>query len=143
MIRPWLLDTVLRFSIAGQWAAALGATLIGTAGSDDKCRWLEDELGFDRLHPYRLPDEYEIRDTLDIGNHHLVSGWRAKLAERIAATTGGRLPGVVFGVGGGEATRGVPCRLTQLGHVVVDVVYGGGGGLGHRQTRKMRNRPIS
>jgi acetylornithine/succinyldiaminopimelate/putrescine aminotransferase len=42
-------------------------------------------------------------DHLDIGNHHLVSGWRAELAERLAATTGGRLPGVVFGVGGGEA----------------------------------------
>jgi len=42
-------------------------------------------------------------DHLDIGNHHLVSGWRALLAERLSATTGGRLPGVVFGVGGGEA----------------------------------------
>lgn len=42
-------------------------------------------------------------DDLDIGNHHLVSGWRAQLAERLAATTSGALPGVVFGVGGGEA----------------------------------------
>lgn len=42
-------------------------------------------------------------DHLDVGNHHLVSGWRAELAARLAATTGGRLPGVVFGVGGGEA----------------------------------------
>ncbi len=42
-------------------------------------------------------------DDLDIGNHHLVSGWRARLARRLAATTGDRLPGVVFGVGGGEA----------------------------------------
>jgi len=45
----------------------------------------------------------EAMDHLDVGNHHLVSGWRAKLAQRLAATTGGRLPGVVFGVGGGEA----------------------------------------
>ena len=37
-------------------------------------------------------------DDLDIGNQHLVSGWRAILAERLAATTGGLLPGVVFGV---------------------------------------------
>ncbi len=47
-----------------------------------------------------------VRDALeqlDIGNHHLVSGWRAILAERLAATTGGALPGVVFGVAGGEA----------------------------------------
>jgi acetylornithine/succinyldiaminopimelate/putrescine aminotransferase len=40
---------------------------------------------------------------LDIGNHHLVSGYRALLAERLAKTTGGALPGVVFAVGGGEA----------------------------------------
>lgn len=42
-------------------------------------------------------------DDLDIGNHHLVSRWRAELGERLAASTGGALPGVVFGVGGGEA----------------------------------------
>jgi acetylornithine/succinyldiaminopimelate/putrescine aminotransferase len=47
-----------------------------------------------------------VRDALehlDIGNHHLVSGYRARLAERLAATTGGALPGVVFAVAGGEA----------------------------------------
>ncbi len=42
-------------------------------------------------------------DELDIGNHHLVSGWRAELARRLAETTDGLLPGVVFGVGGGES----------------------------------------
>jgi acetylornithine/succinyldiaminopimelate/putrescine aminotransferase len=42
-------------------------------------------------------------DHLDVGNHHLVSGWRAELATRLSASTGDRLPGVVFGVGGGEA----------------------------------------
>ncbi len=42
-------------------------------------------------------------DDLDIGNHHLVSGWRAELARRLAASTDDRLTGVVFGVGGGEA----------------------------------------
>jgi acetylornithine/succinyldiaminopimelate/putrescine aminotransferase len=41
-------------------------------------------------------------DELDIGNHHLISPWRAALAERLAATTGGRLPGVVFGVSGSD-----------------------------------------
>ncbi len=47
-----------------------------------------------------------VRDALervDIGNHHLVSPMRARLAERLAATTDGALPGVVFGVSGGEA----------------------------------------
>lgn len=42
-------------------------------------------------------------DSLDIGNHHLVSGFRAELAARLAATTGGRLSGTVFAVSGGEA----------------------------------------
>ncbi|HFE44265.1 MAG TPA: aspartate aminotransferase family protein [Nannocystis exedens] len=40
---------------------------------------------------------------VDIGNHHLVSGHRALLAERLAATTKGQLSGAVFGVSGGEA----------------------------------------
>lgn len=42
-------------------------------------------------------------DELDIGNHHLVSGWRATLAERLVRSTDGHFSGVVFGVGGGEA----------------------------------------
>jgi len=42
-------------------------------------------------------------DELDVGNHHLVSGFRAQLAKRLAATTRGHLPGVVFAPGGGEA----------------------------------------
>jgi putrescine aminotransferase len=42
-------------------------------------------------------------DGLDVGNHHLVSGFRAELARRLAGTTGGRLRGVVFAPGGGEA----------------------------------------
>lgn len=42
-------------------------------------------------------------DQLDVGNHHLVSGWRARAAELLAASTDGRLPGVVFTVSGSEA----------------------------------------
>jgi len=42
-------------------------------------------------------------DCLDIGNHHLVSGLRARLAERLSTTTDDTLPGVIFGAGGGEA----------------------------------------
>jgi len=54
-------------------------------------------------HPVVIDAVREALDALDIGNHHLVSGWRAKLAERLVATTDGLLPGVVFGVAGGEA----------------------------------------
>jgi len=47
-----------------------------------------------------------VRDalqTLDVGNHHLVSGLRAELARRLSSTTNGRLSTAVFGVSGGEA----------------------------------------
>ena len=54
-------------------------------------------------HPVVVDAVRGALDALDIGNHHLVSGWRATLAERLAATTDGLLPGVVFGVAGGEA----------------------------------------
>lgn len=42
-------------------------------------------------------------ETLDIGNHHLISGVRAACAATISASTGDQLPCVVFGVSGGEA----------------------------------------
>ncbi|MGZ4756314.1 MAG: aspartate aminotransferase family protein [Acidimicrobiia bacterium] len=54
-------------------------------------------------HPRVVAAVRAALDDLDIGNHHLVSGWRAELARRLAATTDDRLTGVVFGVGGGEA----------------------------------------
>jgi acetylornithine aminotransferase len=39
----------------------------------------------------------EALDAYDVGNHHLVSGLRAELAAKLAATTSGRLSGVAFG----------------------------------------------
>lgn len=43
-------------SIAGQLAARDGARVVGTAGSDEKCAWLVDELGFDACINYRTED---------------------------------------------------------------------------------------
>ncbi|KAF4960050.1 hypothetical protein FSARC_10581 [Fusarium sarcochroum] len=40
-------------SIAGQIAKMKGARVVGIAGSDDKCRWLVDELGFDEALNYK------------------------------------------------------------------------------------------
>lgn len=54
-------------------------------------------------HPAVIAALRAALDSLDVGNHHLVSGLRAHLAERLSATTAGRLPGVVFAVAGGEA----------------------------------------
>lgn len=40
-------------SVVGQIAKLQGCTVVGIAGSDDKCRWLTDELGFDHAINYR------------------------------------------------------------------------------------------
>lgn len=43
-------------SIAGQIARILGAHVIGIAGSDEKCRWVVDDLGFDACINHRTED---------------------------------------------------------------------------------------
>ncbi|KAM0328739.1 hypothetical protein ACHAQA_005152 [Verticillium albo-atrum] len=43
-------------SIAGQLAKVQGARVVGIAGSDDKCRWLTEELGFDVAINYKDAD---------------------------------------------------------------------------------------
>jgi NADPH-dependent curcumin reductase CurA len=40
-------------SLAGQIAKILGATVIGIAGSAEKCAWLTDDLGFDHAIDYQ------------------------------------------------------------------------------------------
>jgi putrescine aminotransferase len=42
-------------------------------------------------------------DHLDVGNHHLLSGWRARLAEQLSASTADRLPYALFTPSGSEA----------------------------------------
>src|SRR6185295_9706666 len=44
-------------------------------------------------------------DEIDVGNHHLVSGWKASLGARLAATTGNRCTGVVLSPSGSEAVE--------------------------------------
>lgn len=53
-------------------------------------------------HPGVVAAVRSALDEVDVGNHHLMSPWRAALAERLVATTGGRLGGVVLGVSGSE-----------------------------------------
>ena len=45
----------------------------------------------------------EALDHLDVGNHHLVSGWRARLGAQLAASTEGALPYAIFTPSGSEA----------------------------------------
>ncbi|VAW09122.1 Acetylornithine aminotransferase [hydrothermal vent metagenome] len=74
-----------------------------------------------------------VRDSLttaDIGNHHLPAPGRAELAERLAATTNNRLPGVVFGVSGGEAVD-LAIKVARAGTGRRNVVSVVGGYHGH------------
>jgi prostaglandin reductase 1 len=41
-------------SLVGQIAKIKGCKVIGFTGSDEKCRWLEDELGFDKAINYKV-----------------------------------------------------------------------------------------
>ena len=56
-------------------------------------------------HPAIVAALRESLDEIDVGNHHLVSGWKAALGARLAATTDGRLPGVVLTPSGSEAVE--------------------------------------
>lgn len=43
-------------SIVGQIAKIIGCTVVGLAGSNDKCTWLTDSLGFDYAINYKTSD---------------------------------------------------------------------------------------
>lgn len=47
-------------SIVGQIAKIKGCKVIGFAGSDEKCRWLENELGFDKAINYKADNVAEL-----------------------------------------------------------------------------------
>ncbi len=69
-------------------------------------------------------------DELDIGNHHLVSEHRARLAERLAVLSPGDLNRVVFGVGGGEAIE-TAIKLARGYTGKAGIISGIGGYHGH------------
>lgn len=46
-------------SVVGQIAKMKGCRVVGMAGTDDKCRWLTDDLGFDAAINYRTCGDYE------------------------------------------------------------------------------------
>ncbi len=51
-------------SVAGQIAKIKGCTVVGMAGSDEKCRWLTEELGFDAAINYKTQDVASELDRL-------------------------------------------------------------------------------
>jgi NADPH-dependent curcumin reductase CurA len=55
-------------SVAGQIAKIKGARVVGMAGSDEKCRWLTEELGFDAAINYKTqPLLRALRKTCPAG----------------------------------------------------------------------------
>jgi hypothetical protein len=45
-------------SIAGQLAKIAGCRVVGSAGSEDKIRWIREELGFDAAYNYKVTADY-------------------------------------------------------------------------------------
>lgn len=107
-------EHVNRGKVAAYEALGLDIVMGERSGSwfhdafDPQRRWLNCHcnggvFNLGHRNPRVLDAVRRSLDHLDVGNHHLVSGWRAELATRLSASTDDRLPGVVFGVGGGEA----------------------------------------
>jgi hypothetical protein len=83
-------------SVAGQIAKIKGMKAFGIAGSEEKCRWLTDELGFDGAVNYRDPE------------------WRDKLGALCPQGID-----VYFDNVGGEVSDAVWSRMNLNGRVVI------------------------
>ena len=83
-------------SVAGQIGKIHGCRVVGIAGTDEKCAWLTDELGFDAAINYKHPD------------------WKEKLA---AATPNG--VDIDFENVGGEIMEAVLNRMNLHGRVAL------------------------
>jgi NADPH-dependent curcumin reductase CurA len=83
-------------SIVGQIGKIHGCRVVGIAGSDDKCKWIKDGLGFDAAINYKHPD------------------WKTQLA---AATPNG--VDITFENVGGEIMQAVLDRMNLHGRVVL------------------------
>jgi len=83
-------------SIVGQIGKIKGCRVVGIAGSDEKCKWIKDDLGFDAAINYKHPD------------------WKAQL---VAATPAG--VDINFENVGGEVMQAVLDRMNLNGRVVL------------------------
>jgi NADPH-dependent curcumin reductase CurA len=72
--------------MVGQIANAEGLLVSGTAGTDEKCRWLEVELGYDKAINYKSDDHaQQLRDATPDG------------VEIYFDNTGGKVQHIVLG----------------------------------------------
>jgi len=83
-------------SIVGQLGKIHGCRVVGIAGTDEKCKWIKENLGFDAAINYKHPD------------------WKAQLA---AATPKG--VDINFENVGGEVMQAVLDRMNLHGRVVL------------------------
>jgi len=83
-------------SIVGQLGKIHGCRVVGIAGTDEKCKWIKEDLGFDAAINYKHPD------------------WKAQLA---AATPKG--VDINFENVGGEIMQAVLNRMNLHGRVVL------------------------
>ncbi len=81
-------------------------------------------------HPHVVAALRDALDELDVGNHHLFSGRRARLAERLSDSTGDRLPYVIFAPSGSEAID-LALRLARAVRGRPGIVSAIGGYHGH------------
>jgi NADPH-dependent curcumin reductase CurA len=59
-------------SVAGQIAKMKGATVLGIAGTDEKCQWLIKDLGFDGALNYKDKDfGKKFRDATKVKSSNL------------------------------------------------------------------------
>ena len=74
-------------SLVGQIGKAEGLRVVGTAGSDEKCRWLEEELGFDTAINYKSDGlARKLRDAAPDG------------VDVYFENTGGKVQHIVYGL---------------------------------------------
>jgi len=81
-------------------------------------------------HPELIRVLAESLAEVDIGNHHLISAARARLAEDLARTLPGDLQVAVFGVGGGEAVD-LAIKVARAATGRAGVISARGGYHGH------------
>lgn len=121
-------------SLVGQLAKAEGLRVVGTAGSDEKCRWLTEELGFDGAINYKTqdlattlkalaPNGVDIHfenvggPVLQVALDHMNTGGRIVMCGLIAQyNAAGPVPGP-------DLTRIITKRLRMQGFVMTDHLH--------------------
>ncbi|MBX2858024.1 MAG: NADP-dependent oxidoreductase [Cellvibrionaceae bacterium] len=121
-------------SIVGQLAKAEGLHVVGVAGSDEKCEWLTDELGFDAALNYKTADLENTLATLTpegIDRYFENTGGAIQLPVYNRMNAHGRIAvcGLIAEYGGGTEPPGlswiniIKKRLTVQGFTMPDHLH--------------------